>query len=257
MPSRSRARSPRQPSFDWIVFTSANAVDAFMTMLLDGTRDVRALKGPRLCAVGTGTADALARHGIKVDLVPREFRAEGVVAALAEQGSARRRARAAAASRHRPRGHRRRAAGGRRGRSPRSSPTAPCCRTASARTIPTSTRCCSKGASTSSRSRAPRRCATSRESTAPIRRRPAEEHRGGRDRTGHRRSRASNSASPSRSSRRPTPFPRSWMRSLRISARRPRRSRVRRGHEALLRDLRGSVNFVARSSTWQSKPQHA
>ena len=52
------------------MFTSANAVDAFMAALLDGTRDVRALKGPRLCAVGTGTAERLARYGIKVDLSP-------------------------------------------------------------------------------------------------------------------------------------------------------------------------------------------
>jgi uroporphyrinogen III methyltransferase/synthase len=48
---------------------------------------VRALKGPRLCAVGTGTADKLSRYGIRVDLVPGEFRAEGVLAALAQQGS--------------------------------------------------------------------------------------------------------------------------------------------------------------------------
>jgi uroporphyrinogen III methyltransferase / synthase len=75
--------------FDWIVFSSANAVEAFMTMRLDGTRDVRALKGPRLCAVGPGTADALAKYGIKVDLVPGEFRAEGVLAAMAREGSLR------------------------------------------------------------------------------------------------------------------------------------------------------------------------
>jgi uroporphyrinogen III methyltransferase/synthase len=68
--------------FDWIVFSSANAVDAFMTALLDGERDVRALAGPRLCATGTGTADRLARYGIKVDLVPAEFRAEAVAAAI-------------------------------------------------------------------------------------------------------------------------------------------------------------------------------
>jgi uroporphyrinogen III methyltransferase/synthase len=69
--------------FDWIVFTSANAVESFMTALLDGERDLRALKGPRLCTVGTATAERLARYGIKVDLVPDEFRAEAVTAALA------------------------------------------------------------------------------------------------------------------------------------------------------------------------------
>jgi uroporphyrinogen III methyltransferase/synthase len=69
-------------SFDCIVFTSANAVEAFMTALLDGSRDIRALKGPVLCAVGTATADRLSRYGIKVDLVPSEFRAEAVVSTL-------------------------------------------------------------------------------------------------------------------------------------------------------------------------------
>jgi uroporphyrinogen III methyltransferase/synthase len=72
--------------FDWIVFTSVNAVDAFMTAVLRGHRDLRALKGPQLCTVGTGTAERLASYGIKVDLVPEEFRAEAVVAALARGG---------------------------------------------------------------------------------------------------------------------------------------------------------------------------
>ena len=72
----------RPETFDWIVFTSANAVEAFMTALLDGERDIRALKGPRICVSGTATAERLAAYGIKVDLIPREFRADAVVAAL-------------------------------------------------------------------------------------------------------------------------------------------------------------------------------
>jgi uroporphyrinogen III methyltransferase/synthase len=74
-------------AFDWIVFTSANAVESFMTALLDGARDIRALKGPLLCTVGTGTAERLARYGLKVDLVPEEFRAEAVVDAIVTRGS--------------------------------------------------------------------------------------------------------------------------------------------------------------------------
>jgi uroporphyrinogen III methyltransferase/synthase len=73
--------------FDWIVFTSANAVESFMTAFLDGTRDIRSLRGPRLCTVGSGTAERLARYGIKVDLFPDEFRAEAVVAAMTQDGS--------------------------------------------------------------------------------------------------------------------------------------------------------------------------
>ncbi|MBI3048171.1 MAG: uroporphyrinogen-III C-methyltransferase [Acidobacteria bacterium] len=73
-------------AFDWIVFTSANAVDAFMQAVLEGGRDVRALSGPKLCTVGPGTADRLAQYGVKVDLIPEEFRAEGVLRALAGTG---------------------------------------------------------------------------------------------------------------------------------------------------------------------------
>jgi uroporphyrinogen III methyltransferase/synthase len=76
----------RAGEFDWIIFTSGNAVQAFMTALLASDLDVRSLKGPRLCTVGTSTAEKLTAFGIKVDLVPPEFRAEGVVEALAAQG---------------------------------------------------------------------------------------------------------------------------------------------------------------------------
>ena len=62
--------------FDWIVFTSANGASAFMDRLLSGPRDVRALAGARLCAVGPGTASRLTRFGLKVDLIPDDHSAE-------------------------------------------------------------------------------------------------------------------------------------------------------------------------------------
>lgn len=68
--------------YDWIVFTSANGADAFMDRLLSGPYDMRVLAGAKLCAVGPGTAARLTRFGLKVDLVPDDHRAEGVVAAL-------------------------------------------------------------------------------------------------------------------------------------------------------------------------------
>jgi uroporphyrinogen III methyltransferase / synthase len=79
----------RAGEFDWIVFTSGNAVQMFMETLLAGDQDVRALKGPKLCTVGTSTAEKLTTFGIKVDLVPAEFRAEALVQALAAHGSLR------------------------------------------------------------------------------------------------------------------------------------------------------------------------
>ena len=86
-PGPLQAAAAEPEAFDWIIFTSANAVQAFMAALLHGNRDVRSLKGPLLCAVGSGTAEKLHEYGIKVDLVPDEFRAESVVAALAPTGS--------------------------------------------------------------------------------------------------------------------------------------------------------------------------
>ena len=76
-------------TFDWIVFSSANAVDAFMERLLDGPRDLRALGGVKLCAVGPATAEQLEDYGIKVDLTPAEYRAEAVLRALTDGGGVR------------------------------------------------------------------------------------------------------------------------------------------------------------------------
>lgn len=72
----------RVGEFNWIVFSSANAVDAFIERLLHTPRDLRALRDAQLCAVGPATSDRLARFGLKVDLVPAEHRAEGVVRAI-------------------------------------------------------------------------------------------------------------------------------------------------------------------------------
>ena len=73
-------------TYDWIVFTSANGVDHFMSRVL-ATADVRELKGIRICTTGPSTAARLERYGIRVDLMPSEYRAEAVVAALKASGS--------------------------------------------------------------------------------------------------------------------------------------------------------------------------
>ena len=68
--------------YTWVIFTSANAVKFFMKRLGDRGQDVRQLKGISICAVGPKTAEALELCGIKADLIPSEFKAEGVLAAL-------------------------------------------------------------------------------------------------------------------------------------------------------------------------------
>ena len=76
-------------TFQWIVFTSVNGVEYFMQRLQAGTGDVRDLSGVRLCAIGPGTSDRLARLGLKVDLMPAEYRAEAVLEALRATGDLR------------------------------------------------------------------------------------------------------------------------------------------------------------------------
>lgn len=76
----------RAGSYDWIIFTSANGAESFMRRLLAGPGDVRSLHGPRICAVGSGTSERLARWGLKVDLKPAEFRADAIRDALRTRG---------------------------------------------------------------------------------------------------------------------------------------------------------------------------
>jgi len=74
----------RAGEFQWIVFSSVNAVDAFFDRLILGPADLRSLKGVKLCAVGPATAERIGRAGLKVDFMPTEYRAEGVLRAMLE-----------------------------------------------------------------------------------------------------------------------------------------------------------------------------
>lgn len=75
-------------SYDWMIFTSVNGVKFFFQRLMDRDRDIRDLKGVRICAVGSKTESAIKKYGIKVDLVPKTFNAEGLIEAFtAEHGT--------------------------------------------------------------------------------------------------------------------------------------------------------------------------
>ncbi|MET1000809.1 MAG: uroporphyrinogen-III C-methyltransferase [Acidimicrobiia bacterium] len=74
---------PDLEQYEWIVFTAVNGVDAFFDRgLSPAGRDARALASTRVAAIGPGTADALARRGIRADLVPERFVAESLLAAF-------------------------------------------------------------------------------------------------------------------------------------------------------------------------------
>jgi len=70
-------------SFDWLVFTSVNGVEAFLERLRHHGLDLRAVpRGARVAAIGPATAGALEAVGLRVDVVPEEFRAEALIDAI-------------------------------------------------------------------------------------------------------------------------------------------------------------------------------
>jgi len=69
-------------TYHGVIFTSANAIRFFIQRLRERGKDIRELKGVMICAVGPRTAEAIEQYGLKADLVPSEYKAEGVLAAL-------------------------------------------------------------------------------------------------------------------------------------------------------------------------------
>jgi uroporphyrinogen III methyltransferase/synthase len=71
----------RLDHYHWLMFTSANGVRRFQERLDASPLDVRAIRG-KLCAIGPATRDALAAMHLKVDVMAREYVAEGLLEAL-------------------------------------------------------------------------------------------------------------------------------------------------------------------------------
>jgi uroporphyrinogen III methyltransferase/synthase len=69
-------------TYDWIVFTSVNGVRVFFERLAALGRDVRELARARIGAIGPETAAELERRLVRPAVVPAEYRAEGLLAAL-------------------------------------------------------------------------------------------------------------------------------------------------------------------------------
>jgi uroporphyrinogen III methyltransferase / synthase len=69
-------------AYHWVIFTSVNGVDRFMTRLRTQGWDARCLAGRTICCIGPRTAQELEKFGVKADVVPAEYQAEGILAAL-------------------------------------------------------------------------------------------------------------------------------------------------------------------------------
>ena len=68
--------------YHWMIFTSANGVEYFFNRLYQAGKDVRALGYAKIAAIGSATAEKLKQYGIVADVIPQEYRAEGVIEAM-------------------------------------------------------------------------------------------------------------------------------------------------------------------------------
>jgi uroporphyrinogen III methyltransferase / synthase len=68
-------------SYDWLIFTSANGVRRFVERLDASATDLRALRA-EICAIGPATRAAVEALHLKVDLMGREYVAEGLIEAF-------------------------------------------------------------------------------------------------------------------------------------------------------------------------------
>ena len=65
--------------YDWVFFTSANAVAIFLEKLNQLGGAVKDLGKVKLGAIGPATAEILAKNGLKADYLPQRFVAEGIL----------------------------------------------------------------------------------------------------------------------------------------------------------------------------------
>lgn len=68
--------------YDWLILTSVNGVDALWERLRKLHIGRNPMRHLRIAAIGPATAQAIERHGLKVNVIPKEYVAESVVASL-------------------------------------------------------------------------------------------------------------------------------------------------------------------------------
>lgn len=73
-------------AYQWVVFTSANTVTRFVSALLHGPRDLRALGQVSIAALGPNTTDRLEARGLKPDVTLPEVRLDALVDAMSAAG---------------------------------------------------------------------------------------------------------------------------------------------------------------------------
>src|SRR5208337_1485145 len=72
-------------SYDWLILTSANGVEAMWERVRKLRITRRKLKHLQIAAIGPATKRAIVKHGLKVKMVPEEYVAESVVKGLRDK----------------------------------------------------------------------------------------------------------------------------------------------------------------------------
>src|ERR1700681_2364382 len=72
-------------SYDWLILTSVNGVEAMWQRVRKLRITRRSLKHLQIAAIGPATKAAIVKHGLKVKMVPEEYVAESVVKALRDK----------------------------------------------------------------------------------------------------------------------------------------------------------------------------
>jgi uroporphyrinogen III methyltransferase / synthase len=70
-------------TYNWIIFTSANGVQYFFERLFVLGKDIRDLRGIKICCIGPATAKQVQAKGIRVDLIPKQYISEGILQSFA------------------------------------------------------------------------------------------------------------------------------------------------------------------------------
>jgi uroporphyrinogen-III synthase len=72
-------------TYDWLILTSANGVEAMWNRLRKLRIARKHLKHLQIAAIGPATKKAIVKHGLKVKMVPEEYVAESVVKGLRDK----------------------------------------------------------------------------------------------------------------------------------------------------------------------------
>ena len=74
--------------YHWIIFTSVNGVEMFFQRVYALGYDARCFKNIKIGVIGPATAEAMVRHGLRPDYIPKAYSSQGFLAGFNSQGIA-------------------------------------------------------------------------------------------------------------------------------------------------------------------------